>query len=250
MREQQNAAAQRRLDLADSARTTSRMPAPQLDALPPTAREAIERFAEDVAGKLGANVVSIALYGGVAKGRFEETTSDLNVLVVLGEVSLAALDQVGASAAVAERAVRVQLLTLAEGDLADCTEVFATKFLDIKRHHVLLRGRDVLSELAISRERVVRQARRELVNAKLRTRQAYLARLQRPEALDAIIDRGRKTAQVNLEAVLGCPEAADTAAVLEALAPFQQPEPEGAMEEQCATFLRQLDAALRALGPA
>src|SRR6266550_4549373 len=98
------------------------MHAPPIEALPPNVRAALAQFAESLEAKLAGDLAAIVLYGGVAKGHFEEHASDLNLLVVLREASLAALDHVGTAAVVAQRAARVQLLILAEKDLPECVE--------------------------------------------------------------------------------------------------------------------------------
>jgi hypothetical protein len=54
-------------------------------ALSPAAHSALLQFADEVAGVLGESLVAVVLYGGVAKGRFEPLTSELNVLLVVGE---------------------------------------------------------------------------------------------------------------------------------------------------------------------
>jgi predicted nucleotidyltransferase len=226
------------------------MIAPPLEALPSKSQAALQQFTDRLAAGLGENLVAAVLYGGAAKGQFTENRSDLNVVVVLREASLAALDEIASAAALAQREAPLQLMILAETDLAECVEVFATKFHDMQRHHILLRGRDVLAPLAISRERLIRQARRELVNLKLRLRQAYWQRGNRLETLDVMLHRGCKTVQVNVAALLedaALPGADRLRAVLTAL---ERIDENASVESRCAVFLREVENALQALGPA
>jgi hypothetical protein len=93
-----------------------------------------------------------------------------------------------------------------------------------------------------------RQARRELLNAKLRVRQAWLQQDARPEVLSAVIQRGRKTVQVNLTAIID--EVAPGSALAAARDAFYRPQLAGSTAERCAAFLADVEAALAALGPA
>jgi len=231
-------------------------------ALPPQVQPALDLFVTQLRSSLGANLVSVVLYGGVAKGRYDPAHSDVNVMVVLREAPLDALDLVAAAAAPARREITLRLLTLAERDLADCIEVFATKFLDIRRSHLLLDGADVLSALDISKERLLRQARRELVNLQLRLRQTYLDSAGRPEILEAHLQRGATTLFLNLGVLIELKtgarhdtfaEIADAAAVigfdaaalreLRALRRERAATPD--LHQLCDRILGQLDAALR-----
>src|SRR5258708_3357016 len=77
-------------------------------------------------------------------------TPELCALPRPGAPPIPALDHVGAAAAAAQRPARVQLLIVAESDLSEGVEVFATKFLDIQRQHVLpldIRSEEHTSEL-------------------------------------------------------------------------------------------------------
>jgi predicted nucleotidyltransferase len=224
-------------------------PAAALEALPPAVAGALTTFGETLSTRLGQNLVALALYGGAARGAYREQTSDLNLLVVLSTASLGALDEIAAASAVARRTVCLDLLTVEEADLPDCTEVFATKFSDIQRHHVLLHGRDVLRPLVISRERLLRQARRELLNLKLRLRKAWLLRQGRADSVAVALERGRKTVQVNLHALLDDPTLCSSAALRSVLQTIDQPAAQGSLEHGVETFFQELDQALKALGP-
>jgi len=235
---------------------------PPTIALPPDVRQAVDAFSERLQSSLGAALLSVVLYGGVAKGRYDPAHSDVNVMVVLREVPLESLDLVAAAAAPARREINLRLLTLAERDLADCIEVFATKFLDIRRSHALLYGADLLATLDISKERLLRQARRELVNLQLRLRQTYLDAAGRPEILEAYLQRGATTLFLNLGVLIELKtgaqhdkftEIADAAAVigfdadalreLRALRREREAAPD--LHQLCDRILGQLDAALR-----
>lgn len=155
--------------------------------IPPEIETALSGFCSELGKRLGANLESVILYGGLAKGEFTPSKSDANLMLVVGTVSLADLDVIREVSEAAQRHVHLSLLTLARADIADSAEVFSSKFLDIQRHHRTLHGKDVAATMVVPRERLKRQCSRELMNLLLRLRQAYLLRSQRTEMIEAAL---------------------------------------------------------------
>jgi predicted nucleotidyltransferase len=151
---------------------------------------------------LGEDLISVVLFGGAARGRFDPAVSDANVMLVLRAVSIETLDRVSRAAEPFRRVFQLSLLTVTEGDLADSVEVFPTKFLDIQRHHETLWGKDVASTFEVPRDRLKRHALRQLMNLHLRLRQVYLEARNRPEQLDGMIRRSVSTLLLQLGILL------------------------------------------------
>ncbi len=97
----------------------------------------------------GDRLVSVVLYGSAAAGERHPRYSDFNVLCVLASLEAPQL-QAGEDIFRwwREQSSPAPLL-LAESELASSTDCFAIEFSDIKRQHVLLYGRDVVSALDI-----------------------------------------------------------------------------------------------------
>ena len=97
----------------------------------------------------GDRLVSVVLYGSAAAGDHHAKFSDLNVLCVLSEITPREL---GASQDIfrwwREKGNPSPLL-LTEHELATSTDCFAIEFNDIKRHHRLLLGKDVITPLVV-----------------------------------------------------------------------------------------------------
>ena len=178
-------------------------------------------FVERLRAAIGDELISVVLFGGAARGSFDPTRSDANVMLVLRKVSMPMLDEIALAAEPVRREFALSLLTVTEEDLGDSAELFPTKFLDIQRNHETLWGRPVAASLAVPRDRLLRQARRELMNLHLRLRQVYLESRKRPEQLDAMIRRSTTTLTLNLGLLLelrnGQP-CEDPAALLDAAA--------------------------------
>jgi predicted nucleotidyltransferase len=159
-------------------------------------------FVQRLRAALGDDLISVVLFGSAARGSFDPAISDVNVMLVLRSVSVPILDQIAGAAEPARRDFLLSLLTVTEADLGDSAELFPTKFLDIQRNHRTLWGREVAVDLVVPRDRLERQARRQLVNLHLRLRQVYLESRTRPEQLDAMIRRSVATLLLNLGLLL------------------------------------------------
>lgn len=123
-------------------------------------------------------------------------------MLVLSTISVAELDKIATATALTRLEYRLNLLTVTEGDLDDSSEVFPTKFLDIRRYHETLFGREHAKDLQIPRDRLQRQARRQLMNLRLRLRQAYLDSSGRPEQLGGVVRRSITTLFLHLGILL------------------------------------------------
>lgn len=158
-------------------------------ALPAAVRQGLEKFTTQVREALGDQLVSLILYGGLAKGEFTAGRSDVNVMLVLQSVTVDTLDRLAPLLEQARVEWQLSPFTLAEEDLRIAADVFPVKFMDIRRAHRVLWGRAVLAGMDLSRDRLRRQCARDLENLLLRLRQFYLQRSRRPELLEATLNR-------------------------------------------------------------
>ncbi len=157
-------------------------------AIPAPVREGLTHFCDQLRIAAGDALVSIILYGGLARGEYAPQSSDVNVMVVFKQVTVALLDAIAPVIEQARRDFDLSVMTLDESDIAVSAEVFPIKFRDIQRHHRLLHGQPVLAQMDITRERLQRQCVRELQNIQLRLRQLFLQRSRRPELLEDALE--------------------------------------------------------------
>ncbi len=165
-------------------------PSPPHATIPPPIQQSLDAFAARLAESLGGELVAVVLYGSLVRGDFVAGKSDANVLVVVGRISVAVLDNVGGALNAAGAGVRVSPLVMTEADLCSSTDVFPIKFLDMQRRHLLLAGRDVLADLHIADDHLRLRCEQELKNLMLRLRRFYLNRRHRPELVEATLVRG------------------------------------------------------------
>ena len=96
-----------------------------------------------------ANLVSVILYGSAAAGDYVADHSDINLLCVLRETSLASLQMLGSAIDWwREQKNRIPLVMGME-ELERSADVFSIEFLDMRESYRVLWGQDVLSALAI-----------------------------------------------------------------------------------------------------
>ena len=109
----------------------------------------LNQLLEKLNKALGDRIVSVVLYGSAASGNHHEGFSDLNVLCVLQQITVRELE-------LSEPVVRwwrekrnPSPLLLTEHELQTSTDCFAIEFYDIKAHHRILQGKDVVSSLVV-----------------------------------------------------------------------------------------------------
>ncbi len=109
----------------------------------------IDQLVNKLRKAYGNRLVSVVLYGSAVAGDRNEGFSDYNVLCVLSEITpreLAAGTEIFRWWR--ERGNPSPLL-LSENEVATCTDCFAIEFKDIQRHHEILYGADLVSNLLI-----------------------------------------------------------------------------------------------------
>lgn len=131
----------------------------------------LDPLVEKLRKALGPDLVAVVLYGSAAAGDHNEKFSDFNVLCVLSRITPV---QLGATESIfrwwRELGNPAPLL-LTEHEVQTSTDCFAIEFQDIKEHHRILYGADVVSPLAIDRCFYRAQVEHDLRAKLLRLRQ-------------------------------------------------------------------------------
>jgi predicted nucleotidyltransferase len=171
-------------------------------AVPPRVKEALRRLRTELAEAAGNNLTAILLFGGIARGRYVEARSDVNLVVVLKDASAANLASVAPPLRAARRAIRAEALLLAESEVPRATDVFPTKFLEIQAHHLTLAGRSPFELLTVPRAHQRLRVEQELRNLLLRLRKRYVTALDEPTTLGAALTGAVSPLAVGLGALL------------------------------------------------
>ena len=192
-----------------------------LDA-PPEIKARILALSEDLSRAAGQNLRGLVLYGGLARGRFREGKSDINLVILLADTSTLSLAAIAPTLRAAWRAVRAEPFIVKMSEAPRLAETFPTKLLDIKSHHLLLAGEDPFDALEVSRALVRLRIEQSLTNLMIRLRRRYISIFDDPRSLAETLARQAVPLKVELAALLqlaGKPPAGSTSAqVLEAAA--------------------------------
>ncbi|MEP6715825.1 MAG: nucleotidyltransferase domain-containing protein [Terriglobia bacterium] len=135
------------------------------------AKTELDELVEKLKKALGTDLLSVVLYGSAVTGDHNENFSDYNVLCILNQVTPVEL-------AASERVFRwwkekgnpSPLLLTAE-EVTQSADCFAIEFHDIRAHHRILFGEDLVTDLAIDNSFYRAQVEHDLRAKLLRLRQ-------------------------------------------------------------------------------
>ena len=117
------------------------------------------------------NLVSVILYGSAAASDFHPEYSDLNLFCVLRDGSFAALQSIAPVVKWWDKQKQTPPLFMTREEVERSADVFSIELLDMKQHHRVLFGQDVLQGLMIPTN-----LRRVQVEYELREKLALLRR--------------------------------------------------------------------------
>lgn len=178
--------------------------APTLESLgaPRAVAAAIQRLLDDAQQAIRGNLAGIILYGGLARGRYRPGKSDVNLVVLLGEASAPALASLAPMLHRAWRAAAVEPLILTPEEVQRAADVFATKFLDIRDHHVVLLGEDPFAELEISPKHLRLRVEQSLQNLLMRLRRRFVLVADDPAGQARVLASAARPLAIELAALL------------------------------------------------
>jgi hypothetical protein len=138
-----------------------------------------EEIFEEIIGAyqkiFGAHLISIILFGSGAGEDYIPGKSDINFLITLTDQGIDRLDHALETVARwRKRNVAIPLF-MTQTYLEGSQDAYPIEFLNMKRHYVVVSGKDVLAELAFDRRYVRLQLERELRGKLLHLRNGYLA---------------------------------------------------------------------------
>lgn len=148
-------------------------------------REVARQFAAELRPALGDRLASAVLHGSVARGEWVESVSDVNVLVLVDDISGASL---GALSPVVRKFASKQVhpIIVEQREWRRASDVFGIELVEMQDWHELLAGTDPLMGLLVAPANLRLQAERELRGKLL---QLHLAMLlaETPERLGALL---------------------------------------------------------------
>ncbi|HEV3049436.1 MAG TPA: nucleotidyltransferase domain-containing protein [Longimicrobium sp.] len=164
--------------------------------------ERARRFAREMEAVYGADLASVVLYGSAARGEYRPGTSDLNVLVLLNDVSPAALRKASEAARAWVAEGNPPPLMMSVDEWRGSADVWAIELADMRDAHVAVTGPDPFQGLEIRLEDLRMQCERELKGKQIQLRERYLLFAGQPAELGELLTRSFSTFLVLFRTVL------------------------------------------------
>lgn len=142
--------------------------------LPKRIQNTLDVFVGALKDEFSEELESVIVYGSAAGGEFQRRYSDVNVLVVLKDTSLASLKK--AAPIVSRRRYRIiNPLFFTQEYIRSSLDVFPIEFLDMKERYAVVYGGDILAGLTIDSRNLRFQCEHELRSKLIALKRAYLS---------------------------------------------------------------------------
>lgn len=153
---------------------------PKLD---PQAEQHLAGYAGEVMAALGDDAVGVVLYGSAAGIDWVPGRSDINTVVVVRRVAVAALDALALVVARWRPRGFALPVVLDQAQVAQAARLFPMELDDIRRQHRLLAGGDPFAGADTDDEALRRECAQEGFGKLLRLRAYYVEHAARPDDL-------------------------------------------------------------------
>lgn len=164
-------------------------------------RDAVEPMLAAVDAAAGDGY-SALLYGSLARGDYHPKTSDINLLLVLRQVSPAFLKALGPAFRAWRKHSYSPPLVIARDEWARATDVFPLEITDMRAACRVLRGPDPLDGLVVERGALRHALEGELRGKLLRLRQGFTLLHEDPKSLGGLASHTLPTLLVLFRALL------------------------------------------------
>ena len=147
----------------------------------------VRKMVADLEAALQGRLRSIVLYGSAARGEYQEGVSDFNLVVVTESLDPSTLEALSVPIGAWVRRGQPPARLLTPDLIADSIDVYPIEVLDIRTHHVVLRGADLFGGLRVRVEPLRLQCERELREKLMRLREGYVESHRAPKHLKALL---------------------------------------------------------------
>jgi predicted nucleotidyltransferase len=149
--------------------------------------QALQAFVQDVQELYGGDLVAVFLYGSTAAGEHVAGRSDVNVAVVLRQLTPALLRKAAPHIRNWYRRGFATPLFFDPEALHDSLDVFPIEFLDMQERHRTLWGPDLFASLHIEQHNLRLQCEQELRGKLMKLRQSYVESALAPVDLEHVL---------------------------------------------------------------
>lgn len=161
-----------------------------------------EELTNKLKDTLGANLKTAVLFGSGAAEDRTRTHSNYNVLVIVQEMNMGTLKQLGPIARLWVKAGNPPPLLFTEDRIRQAEDVFPIEFLDIKASHRVLYGSDPFPALQVHTGRLRHQLEYELRGKLIQLRQRYMEADGNRRAVEELLQKSLSTFAALFKGVL------------------------------------------------
>lgn len=155
-----------------------------------TALQAAASLADDLAGIFGARLRAVLVFGTHARPHPRAVKAPVQTLALVDRLEYADL-AAGAERATAWLARGLDMpLLMPEAEFRQSLDAFPLEYGDIIAHHILVRGDDPFTGLAVAPEDLRRACEVNVRSHAIHLREGFLLAAQRPEAIAHLIVAG------------------------------------------------------------
>jgi len=168
-----------------------------LAGMPEETRHILRAYLADTKKIIGDEVDAIILYGSLARGDFLQGRSNINILIVFPNLTLAILNR---CSKLNRRWTKERILAplmFARNELGRFVDAFPLEFFDIQEKYIVLVGQDPFPELLERNENLLHECKREIRGNILRVRQQFVEAAGQPEGIYALLS-------ISLTSLLPC----------------------------------------------
>lgn len=158
-----------------------------MSRVPKDPREIFEEIINDYRVLFSSDLISIILYGSAVGKDFQPGKSDINFMIVLSDEEIEHIDKAFKTISKWQKRKVAIPLFLTEQYIQTSTDVFPIEYLNFQRNHILVYGKDVLTELSFDPDDVRLQCEREIKGKLLVLRETYLGTEGKGKALRTVI---------------------------------------------------------------
>ena len=150
-------------------------------------KDAATRALQSLQQNLGAELITIALYGSAARPDEAKEVKNVNLLVVVKRLDTPTLKKMASATASWAKEGVIKPMFFGIKELKASADVFPIEFLDMQESHELLFGEDPFRKMVIERDKLRHQLEFEIKTKLVQFRQRYLAGASKGDALRTLV---------------------------------------------------------------
>lgn len=158
-----------------------------IEKLPVSVRKLLQSYCAKTKELHGENLVSLIVYGSALGGDFIPGKSNVNLLIALNRIDPPDLKKSVRLVSSGQRKGIIPLM-LTFQHIKTSTDVFPIEFSEMKENHLLIYGKDILTELSINPQNIRRQCEQQIKGGLIRLYQIYLETELKPKRMMTLLE--------------------------------------------------------------